>query len=98
MKTRRIPLYFRNPRDGTEMVLIPGGWFLMGNDKADDPDAWDREAPRHLHFVRPYYLAIACVTVARFRRFVKATGYKGGKYPDTSDRWDGGRWGWWRNR
>ncbi len=33
MKKRRIPWYFRNPKDGAEMVLIPGGWFWMGNDK-----------------------------------------------------------------
>ena len=78
MNNRRIPLYFKNPRDGTEMVLIPGGWFFMGNNRGDDPDAYDSEAPRHLHFVRPFYMAITCITVAQFRRFVKETGHDAG--------------------
>ncbi len=78
MNNRRIPWYYLNPRDGTEMVLIPGGWFFMGNNEEDDPDAYDSEAPRHLHFVRPFYMAITCVTVAQFRRFVKETGHDAG--------------------
>ena len=94
MKTSRIPLYFRNPRDGTEMVLVPGGWFFMGNNKEDDPDAYDSEAPRHLHFVRPFYMAITCITVAQFRRFVRETGYRGGDYPGTGDEFEE-RWGYW---
>ena len=78
MNNRRIPWYYLNPRDGTEMVLIPGGWFFMGNNEEDDPDAYGSEAPRHLHFVRPFYMAITCVTVAQFRRFVKETGHDAG--------------------
>jgi formylglycine-generating enzyme required for sulfatase activity len=70
-----VPCYFVNPADGTELVLVPGGWFFMG--AADgDAEAYDNEKPGHLHWVAPFYLALACVTVARFRVFVQQTGYK----------------------
>jgi len=75
---KRIPWYFVNPKDGTEMVLIPGGWFWMGNNKEDDPDAYNSEKPRHLHFVKPFYMSMACITVEQFGRFVKATGHDAG--------------------
>ena len=28
--TSKIPCYYINPKDGAEMVLVPGGWFLDG--------------------------------------------------------------------
>lgn len=95
MKKTRIPWYYRNPKDGTEMVLIPGGWFWMGCNKEEDPEALDRESPRHLHFVKPFYLSITCVTVAQFKRFVEETGYRGGDYPGTGDGYSE-RWGYWK--
>lgn len=75
---QRIPCYFVNPKDGTEMVLVPGGWFWMGSDDTDS-DASAEEKPKHLHYVAPFYLAVTCVTVAQFRQFVKETGHKNGK-------------------
>ncbi|WP_373500167.1 formylglycine-generating enzyme family protein [Desulfococcus sp.] len=76
--TNSIPYYIINPADGTELVLIPGGWFRMGSED-DDPDAYDnREKPRHLHWVGPFYLGIACVTVAQFRLFAGQTGHEAG--------------------
>ncbi len=75
---KRIPWYFVNPKDGTEMVLIPGGWFWMGNNKEDDQDAENYEKPRHLHFVKPFYMSMAGITVEQFRRFAKATGHDAG--------------------
>ena len=67
-----IPWYRVNPKDGSELVLVPGGCFWMGSGD-EDPDAYDLEKPRHLHYVEPFYFGIACVTVAQFRRFVKET-------------------------
>jgi formylglycine-generating enzyme len=71
------PLYYVNPTDSTEMVLIPGGWFQMGSGD-EDTDAYDNEKPRHLHHVAPFYLGITCVTQAQFGRFVKETGHDAG--------------------
>jgi len=75
--TEHIPCYFRNPKDGTEMVLVPGGWFWMGS-ADEDKDASVDEKPRHLHHVEPFYIALACVTVAQFTRFVKEKGHDPG--------------------
>jgi formylglycine-generating enzyme required for sulfatase activity len=72
-----IPWYFINPKDGSEMVLSPGGWFRMGSGN-DDKDADDSEKPRHLHHVQPFYIGITCVTVGQFRGFVKETRHNAG--------------------
>ncbi|HEB99455.1 MAG TPA: formylglycine-generating enzyme family protein [Thiotrichales bacterium] len=73
-----VPWYLRNPTDGTELVLVPGGWFWMGS-REDDGEPYDHEKPRHLHWVAPYYIALTCVTVAQFQRFVAATGHDAGE-------------------
>jgi formylglycine-generating enzyme required for sulfatase activity len=54
-----------------EMVSIPGGEFMMGNDSGD-PD----EAPAHSVSVAPFEIDKTEVTNAEFAAFVKATGYK----------------------
>ena len=72
-----IPWYKVNPKDGSELVLVPGGWFWMGSGD-EDPDALGSEKPRHLHYVEPFYFGIFCVTVAQFRVFVKETKYDAG--------------------
>ena len=74
---QHIPLYYVNPKDGSEMVLAPGGWFRMGSGD-DDKDASDNEKPRHLHHVQPFYIGITCVTVKQFRRFTKEGKYDAG--------------------
>lgn len=74
----RLPWYMINPKDGTELILIPGGWFWMGNDKEDDPDAHIPEGPRHLHYLAPFYFSITCVTVEQFAKFVNETKYNAG--------------------
>ena len=54
-----------------EMVLIPAGSFLMG-----DNTGLDDEKPAHkVTITKPFYLGQCEVTVAQFRRFVEATGY-----------------------
>ncbi|MBK6931470.1 MAG: formylglycine-generating enzyme family protein [Saprospirales bacterium] len=44
------------------LLLVDGGPFRMGNDKASDPDAWDDEAPPHDVTVPAFYLAEYPVT------------------------------------
>ncbi|MGD9159419.1 MAG: SUMF1/EgtB/PvdO family nonheme iron enzyme [Desulfobacteraceae bacterium] len=83
----KITWYYINPKDGTEMVLVPGGWFRMGSDDTD-PDADDNEKPGHLHWLDPFYISITCVTVKQFKCFVEKTGYKGGGYPGNKDHSD----------
>ena len=53
---------------GMKLVLIPDGEFLMGSDKADDPDAADDEQPRHpVRIARPFYLAQTEVTQGQYQ-------------------------------
>ncbi len=53
-----------------EMAWIPGGAFLMGCE-----DFYPEEAPVHEAEVEGFWIDEHPVTVAEFRRFVKATGY-----------------------
>src|SRR5215467_2261088 len=52
------------------MVWIPGGAFLMGDDHH-----YPEEAPAHRVMVDGFWMDTHTVTNARFRRFVEATGY-----------------------
>jgi sulfatase modifying factor 1 len=52
------------------MVWVPGGLFLMGSD-----DFYPEEKPVHRVNVDGFWMDQYPVTVAEFRRFVKATGY-----------------------
>ena len=70
-----VPIVYTNPRDGYEMVLVPGGEFVMGS-SAGDIYAYDNEKPRHLHRTEPYLMGRYTVTVSQFRKFVRETGYK----------------------
>ncbi|MBB4664591.1 formylglycine-generating enzyme family protein [Conexibacter arvalis] len=54
-----------------DMVWIPGGTFLMGSD-----DFYPEERPAHRVAVDGFWMDEHPVTVAAFRRFVKATGYR----------------------
>jgi formylglycine-generating enzyme required for sulfatase activity len=53
---------------GIRLKLIPPGAFLMGSDKADDPEAEDDEQPRHrVRITRSFYLGATEVTQGQFR-------------------------------
>jgi sulfatase modifying factor 1 len=80
--TKKVSLLYINPKDGAEMVLVPGGWFWMGSDDSD-PDAENREKPRHLHWLAPFYISITSVTVRQFKQFVRETGYANDEDWDT---------------
>jgi formylglycine-generating enzyme required for sulfatase activity len=70
MKNNQVYLF--NEKDGTELVLVPGGWFWMGAVEKDTR-ANSSEKPGHLHYVAPFYIGITCVTVKQFAHFVKKT-------------------------
>ncbi|MBM4082973.1 MAG: hypothetical protein FJ278_24915, partial [Planctomycetes bacterium] len=80
-----------NPKDGAEMVWIPPGEFLMGNDMEDITAFWKKfrlneeeieklglkhETPRHRVSVDGFWMYKYEVTNAQFEKFVKATGHK----------------------
>ena len=54
-----------------DMVWIPGGTFRMGSE-----DFYPEERPVHTVSVDGFWMDEHQVTVAEFRRFVKATGYR----------------------
>jgi formylglycine-generating enzyme required for sulfatase activity len=57
-------------------VEIPAGPFLMGSDKARDADADDHELPHHEVRLPRYFIGRYPVTVAQFRAYVEASGYR----------------------
>jgi formylglycine-generating enzyme required for sulfatase activity len=58
-------------------IRIPKGKFLMGSSE-QDKDAYDVEKPQHeLDLPYDYWIAKYPVTVAQWRAFVEASGYRG---------------------
>jgi formylglycine-generating enzyme required for sulfatase activity len=53
------------------MVLVPGGWFLMGTNELDAD-----ERPPHRVWIDPFFLDRHEVTAAEFARFARASGYR----------------------
>ncbi len=53
-----------------DMVWVPGGSFLMGSE-----DFYPEESPVHRVSVSGFWMDEHAVTVAEYRRFVRATGY-----------------------
>ena len=67
-------------RDGSAptMVVIPAGSFLMGN-RPGHPGLRGDQTPAHrVTFARGFALSRSEITVAQFRAFVRATGYRTG--------------------
>lgn len=54
-----------------DLVLIPGGEFLMGSDDSDED-----EKPVHRVHVDDFFMAAQPVTNAEYARFVHDTGYR----------------------
>ncbi len=90
--------YYRNLRDGYEMVLIPRGEAIFGTGP-DDPyfgeSSTEREKPQFKAGFPEFCIGIYCVTNEQYLKFVKDTGHcppgqaaegvpvwKNGKFPD----------------
>ncbi|HYN84584.1 MAG TPA: SUMF1/EgtB/PvdO family nonheme iron enzyme, partial [Pyrinomonadaceae bacterium] len=69
-----LPTRVVHRASGVTLVLIPAGEFVMGS--ADSEEGRTDEERRHRRVVRsPFYLGETEVTVAQFRRFVRAARY-----------------------
>lgn len=85
-----------------EMVRVPAGEFLMGSDKAKDPQAYDDELPQHRVNLAEYWIGKYEVTNGQFGAFVTATGYKttaeqmGSGYVWTGSKWEDVKGAWWQ--
>lgn len=66
------PLVIVGDRDGAPMVFVPGGVFLMGEDR--DPQF---TSPEHKVRLSAYYIDQHEATVGQFRRFLAETHYRG---------------------
>ena len=70
------PAFARLTRGNTEyMCRLPGGEFLMGNDRAYGFAA-DGESPVHPVTLAPFWMDVCTVSNEQFNAFVNATGYK----------------------
>jgi formylglycine-generating enzyme required for sulfatase activity len=58
------------------MVWVPPGPFLMGSDKARDPQAFNDELPQHKVTLSGYWIGRHPVTVAQFRAFIEISGHQ----------------------
>ena len=65
------------PGDGSELVFVPAGKFLMGSPD-DDPDAQEWEKPQHEVELSAFWLQRTPVTNEQLARFVEATEYEEG--------------------
>jgi len=74
-----LPFKIRCEKDGSELVLIPAGEFLMGSDGGK---AIKGERPRHKVHVDAFYLDTLPVTVERYYKFCAKTGRKMPEQPD----------------
>ena len=83
----------KNTTDGAEMILVPGGGFLMGTTAREVdaqfndtglPDDWKKhtldEQPRHKQTLKPFYIYKYEVMNAQYKAFVDATGHRAPKH------------------
>jgi sulfatase modifying factor 1 len=71
-----LPTRIVHPDSGIVLVLIPAGEFLMGSPPSEPGRSPQKERQHRRVIKRPFYLGQTEVTVAQFRKFVQATGYK----------------------
>ena len=76
-----------HPRDGSPMVLIPAGPFIMGLPESDFL-AEDHEKPERTVILSAFWIDVYPVTNARYAQFMAAGGY------DESKWWSAGGWEW----
>ena len=72
-----LPPTITSPRDGVEMILIPGGEFQMGL-KPDSPlaEKYPDALPAHKVHIDPFYIDKHEVTNTHYAKYVEETGVK----------------------
>src|SRR5439155_3731372 len=73
--------------DGSPMVLVPDGPFLMGRTERDIL-AEPHEKPERTVTLSAYWIDIEPVTNGRFRKFIEAGGYRSARW------WTPAGWEW----
>jgi len=71
----------------TEMIYIPEGSFLMGNN-GSEPYSYSEELPQHSVYLSGYWIGKYEVTRGEYRRFMEAGGYSNPAY------WSADGWNW----
>ncbi|MBI4867074.1 MAG: SUMF1/EgtB/PvdO family nonheme iron enzyme [Candidatus Wallbacteria bacterium] len=74
---------FRNPRDGSVLVYIPGGKFRMGDERGAP-----HEQPVHEVVLSPYHIGLTEVTWEQYIQFCKQARHPQPARPDWCDRDD----------
>jgi formylglycine-generating enzyme required for sulfatase activity len=87
-KNAQGALEFRCAKDGSVMIYVPGGEFLMGNDRGGE-----NERPARKVHVNGYFIDKHEITVAQFRTFVESTKYvTEAERSGGADVWTEGTW------
>lgn len=73
-----------------EMVYIPAGRFLMGNN-GSEPYSPTNELPQHPVYLSGYWIGKYEVTRGEYRRFMSATGRAAPSYWEANQEWYGGQ-------
>jgi formylglycine-generating enzyme required for sulfatase activity len=73
--TTGLPKRIIHRASGITLVLIPAGEFMMGSPK-NEANRLNSEDQHRRVIRQPFYMGETEVTVAQFRRFVTASGYK----------------------
>jgi len=64
-----LPKEIINDKDGSKMILIPAGEFIMGSPEGE---GGDDEHPQHTVFLDAFYIDAYEVTNAQFKKFLEA--------------------------
>lgn len=70
-----------NERDGSVLVLVPAGAFVMGSNGGNND-----ERPEHRVYLDDYYIGKYEVSIGQYRKFCNATGHRFPEQPE----WNGG--------
>jgi ergothioneine biosynthesis protein EgtB len=76
---------FISPTNSDQMIMIPAGEFLAGDNRAI---ALDNESPQHSQYVDDFLIDVTPVTQANYWQFMSAGGY------DRQEYWSEAGWLW----
>ena len=76
-----------NPKDGLKYVWIPPGTFMMGCSPGDDQCEKSEKPSHQVTITKGFWMGQTEVTVAAYKRFVKAGRREMPPAPDSNGRW-----------